>query len=212
MRTSTEAAGAALLRDGYAVLPRLLAGPALDEAYRHARAAASGPLARVDDKQSLGTPSVYGDPVMDTLLAKLGPVLERLTGLSLLPTYSYFRVYRHGDSLFAHTDRPACEISVSLSLGYSAPASWPLVIQGLRGDPPFYARLEAGDALLYLGPQCAHWRDRFDGEHAAQLFLHYVRSDGDNAHLKFDRRAALAGGAGSDDVPEVIRSLEIALP
>ena len=41
-------------------------------------------------------------------------VMEKETGLSLLPSYTYFRVYRNGAILDPHKDRPACEVSASL--------------------------------------------------------------------------------------------------
>ena len=45
------------------------------------------------DQQVPNTYSHYGDPVMETLMMKVLPRMEKETGLKLLPTYSYARIY-----------------------------------------------------------------------------------------------------------------------
>lgn len=50
---------------------------------------------------------------MDGFLVDLLPRAEELSGLKLFPTYSYFRVYHRGHVLPKHTNRQACEISLS---------------------------------------------------------------------------------------------------
>lgn len=59
------------------------------------------------DKQTLHAYSKYGDPLMETLLIELLPIVEKNTGLSLYPTYSYYRMYYDGDDLLLHKDREA---------------------------------------------------------------------------------------------------------
>ena len=59
---------------------------------------------------------LLSDFVMENLHDFLLPRMEKATGLKLFPTYTYFRVYKNGDVLEKHKDRPSCEISVSLSL------------------------------------------------------------------------------------------------
>jgi hypothetical protein len=51
--------------------------------------------------------------------------------------------------------------------------------------------LRPGDALIYRGIELAHWREAFQGEKMAQVFLHYVDRNGPNAAEKFDGRAGL---------------------
>lgn len=60
--------------------------------------------------------------------------------------------------------------------------------------------LEAGDALLYRGIECPHWRTHFEGDHQAQVFLHYVDQQGPCAEWKFDKRDSLT------DVKKVVRT------
>ena len=67
---------------------------------------------------------------MEALLETLLPRVEAESGMRLLPTYSYLRVYKRGDVLRRHTDRPACEMSVTLNLGSKQRVRGP---SGLRG-------------------------------------------------------------------------------
>jgi len=114
-------------RDRYVVLPSLLKQPSLTKLYHYA-CKVSELLAVLSpgDDQVVGTPRAYGDFMMDGLLGDLLPEIERASGLALFPTYSYFRVYKHGDTLAKHTDRPACEISVTLCLGFEGEKPWPI--------------------------------------------------------------------------------------
>jgi hypothetical protein len=142
------------------------------------------------DRQVPGTPSCYGDPEMDRLLETLLVPIERATSLRLYPTYSYFRIYKHGDTLFRHLDRPACEVSASVSLGFRTSRPWPLWIEGPRRTA--HITLAPGDGVLFRGLECPHWRNPFRGRWAVQVFLHYVERSGAYADWKYDRRPQLS--------------------
>jgi hypothetical protein len=144
---------------------------------------------RAQDEQVPNTPAGYGDTAFDGLLEYLRPRVEHRSGHKLLPTYSYFRLYKRGDQLKRHRDRPACEISVSLNIGQTPSAPWPLYVEGQT--VPFGASLAPGDALLYRGIDCFHWREPYLGSRLVQVFLHYVDCDGPHADQKFDRRKTL---------------------
>ena len=72
------------------------------------------------DSQVPGSYAKYGDRLMETLLVKTIDVMQKKTGLKLVPTYSYTRLYRKGNILRRHKDRPSCEISTTLNLGGDA--------------------------------------------------------------------------------------------
>jgi len=177
-------------RQRYAVWRSLFDADDVHRLYSYALLRARSGTMSVNDPQAPQTPSAGGDFIMDGVLADLAPRVEQATGLEVFPTYSYFRVYKRGDVLARHTDRPACEISLSVSLGCVADRTWPISIAGPLG--PAQVELHPGDALLYRGIECPHARAAFDGELAAQLFLHYVDRNGPNAEWRFDKRAALA--------------------
>ena len=54
----------------------------------------NGMLGTWADKQVPNTYSCYADPVMETLLMKVLPVMKQETDLDLIPTYSYSRLYK----------------------------------------------------------------------------------------------------------------------
>lgn len=153
--------------------------------YQRARARAETATMKAD-KTVPDTPAAYADPAMEDLLVRLHPRIEEITQLELFPTYSYFRVYKRGDTLQRHTDRFACEISVSINLGFDAAVPWPIWIEGPYGRSRW--ELNPGDAVIYRGIDCPHWREAFDGESSVQVFLHYVNQHGPQAEWKFDKR------------------------
>ena len=125
------------------------------------------------DEQVPGTPALYDDPAMRNLLHYFLHDMKEHAGVDLSPTYSYLRVYKNGDVLHKHTDRDACEYSVSLTLKREYDDEvWPLY---LETDEVRKVCLEEGDGLIYKGIDNPHWRDKFEGERLAQVFLHYVR-------------------------------------
>ena len=141
------------------------------------------------DGAAAGALAAPGDFFMDGLLMDLLPSAEEVSRLKLFPTYSYFRVYKRGDVLAKHTDRPSCEISLTLCLGYEAERPWPIFVEGPEGASSI--ELAPGDALFYRGIDCPHWREALDGEYTAQVFLHYVDQSGPYAEWKYDKRPAL---------------------
>jgi hypothetical protein len=176
-------------RQGYAVLPALLAPDTAGLLWTYVQTKLGTHLMPVGDAQVPGTPNSYGDPMTEGLLAHLCPRLEALLGRRLFPTYSYMRLYKTGDALARHRDRAACEISLSVNAGQVPDAPWALHIEG--ADGPRAVDLAPGDAVVYRGIERTHWRDAYAGESLLQIFLHYVDADGPHAAEKFDRRPAL---------------------
>jgi len=176
-------------RNGYAIVAGLIDPSMTALLLAHSDALlARGELKR-GDRAVPGTPFAYGDPLFDRVLEQLRPRIETEVGRHLLPTFSYLRLYKRGDMLKRHRDRPACEFTASLNLSQTAAEPWPLHLIGRTG--PHAAVLRPGDALIYLGCELPHWRTAFKGERAAQVFLHYVDADSPHKAEKFDRRAAL---------------------
>jgi hypothetical protein len=141
------------------------------------------------DSQVPGTPFAYGDFLAEGLLRDLQPLVENHCGLTLYPTYSYLRLYKHGDCLKRHVDRPACEISATLCLGYTPDLPWPIWVEHPGHAEPI--TLLPGDILIYRGIDIPHWRETYPGERLAQVFLHYVDRSGPHREWKFDKRQDL---------------------
>ena len=156
------------------------------------------------DKQVPNTYSHYADFVMETLLMKVLPKMQQETDLELVPTYSYARIYKKGDILRRHKDRPSCEISTTIHLGGN---KWPIFIDGTGSDNVIdeyknihkpnapkgtEVLLDVGDMLVYSGCELEHWREAWDGDNCAQVFLHYNHLNGKFAKSNmFDKRPML---------------------
>jgi hypothetical protein len=173
---------------GYLIVPQLLTAASAARLSKYVLSVAGKTFQ--SDPQVPGAPARYGDCVLDSLLQTVLPRIERVANRALYPTYSYCRVYSNGDSLARHTDRAACEVSASISLQCEGAPYWPLCVQGLQSTVA--AELAVGDALVYLGARCAHWREPFMGTKAVQVFLHYVTQNGPASDWKFDKRTALS--------------------
>jgi hypothetical protein len=144
---------------------------------------------------------VYGHhyPPMLHFLWGLTPIMSRIVGRELLPTYDYLRIYRAGDVCKVHSDRYSCEHSLSLTLGYSDDQPWHLDIEKGRSEPS--SRIDAdfggeafssvpmnvGDALLYQGVHHRHGRTLPNPNRwSAHLFLHWVDREGPYRDHAFD--------------------------
>ena len=142
-----------------------------------------------------GAWAAYADPIFQILLLRTQPILERIVAADLYPTYSYARVYERGNDLPSHVDREACEVSVSLALGAEGEHRWPFCVE--YGGAVYEVELEPGDAVVYLGHDCRHWRGALEADWSAHVFLHYVFADGLFTDFKFDQRpAAKVQGSG----------------
>ena len=129
------------------------------------------------DTQIPGAFAKYGDWVMEALLMYMIPVMKEKTGLDLIPTYTYTRLYEKGNILHRHKDRPSCEVSTTLHLGGE---EWPLYLEpsGEKGMAGIKVDLKIGDMLIYAGCDLEHWREPFEGKVCSQVFLHYNHAKG----------------------------------
>ena len=155
----------------------------------------------ITDRNSI---EIYGYryPPMISLLWGLTPTMSELTGRDLVPTYSLMRFYREGDVCKVHSDRPACEHSLSLTLDYSDGVAWELDIGRNRieeaspiaadfgGEDFTSVTMEPGDAVLYQGVTRRHGRVRPNPNGwSAHMFLHWVDREGPYREFAFDGRA-----------------------
>ena len=164
----------------------------------------NGMLGTWADQQIPNTYSHYADQVMETLLVKMLPVMAKETGLDLIPTYSYARIYKKGDELKRHKDRPSCEISTTLNLGGDP---WPIFIDGTGSDNVIdeyknihkpnapkgtKVLLEVGDMLVYSGCELEHWREPFEAKYVDKCFYTIIiEMDLFAEKNKFDKRPML---------------------
>lgn len=168
-------------------------------------------LARMLKKPSVNTRPAYEfygyhyAPVMGFHWGLTSRICE-VTGKRLIPTYAYFRVYQQGDVCTVHSDRPSCEHSLSMPLGYSDGRMWSFAIGRNHyefevaskmevardfGDEPYSElQLNPGDAVLYKGVNYRHGRIAPNPNRwSAHLFLHWIDSEGPYKEWAFDKQA-----------------------
>ena len=136
----------------------------------------------------------------ELLLANLRTNLEQETGLSLVETYSYTRIYENGQTLDRHSDRSSCEISITLNLGGDP---WGVWLEDEGKD--IEVILNPGDLLIYRGCDMDHWRNPYEGSAPySQMFLHYNDVNG-----KFSTMNALDDRVGLGMPFHVTKSSEL---
>ena len=185
----------------------MLQRAAVDFMMKHNKVNPANPfMGNRTDQQIPGAYSKYADWVMETLLQYMRPIMKAKTGMDLVPTYSYTRLYERGNALHRHKDRPSCEISTTLHLGGDP---WPIYLDPTGADNILSGRetttivkpgapkgvrvdLKVGDMLIYSGCELEHWREPFEGNVCSQVFLHYNHAKGPYAKTNlFDKRPIL---------------------
>ena len=185
----------------------MLQRDAVDFMLKHNRLNRANPfIGNRVDQQIPGAYSKYADWVMETLLQYMRPIMKAKTGMDLVPTYSYTRLYEKGNILHRHKDRPSCEISTTLHLGGD---EWPIYLDPTGTNNILSGRetttvvkpgasngvrvnLKIGDMLIYSGCELEHWREPFQGTVCSQVFLHYNHANGPYAKTNlFDKRPIL---------------------
>jgi len=189
----------------------MLQRDAVDWMMKHNKVNPANPfIGERTDPQAPGCYTKYADWVMETLLQYMRPIMKAKTGMDLVPTYSYTRLYEKGNILTRHKDRPSCEVSTTLHLGGD---EWPIFLNpnpergGVYGpehgkfklqlykptnDKGIRVDLKVGDMLIYSGCELEHWREPFQGNVCSQVFLHYNHANGPFAKTNlFDKRPLL---------------------
>jgi hypothetical protein len=141
-----------------------------------------------NDPQVPNAYSIYSDIANEVLLKRIKPIMEKNTGLKLVETYSYARIYQKGNILHRHKDRPSCQISTTINLGGDP---WPIYLEpsGKTNKKGIKVDLSLGDMLVYRGCELEHWREPFTKNYCVQVFLHYNRAT--KKAIKFDGRPHL---------------------
>lgn len=134
-----------------------------------------------------GAPSFYKHALLDKLHFKTLPIVEDTFKVKLYPTYTFLRIYNKRSILRSHTDRSACEYSVSLNLGYDGDYSWPLWIIDETGKKTTII-FEPGDLFMYRGVECEHGREPADDRVICQTqaFFHFVDQSGRYENCIYD--------------------------
>ena len=132
--------------------------------------------------------TIYTPPSCAYIMPRAQKILEGLCGEELIPTYWFSTTYHSGGRMTCHTDRPSCEISITMNI--CGDAKWPIRLKDKSGKvqstitPP-------GHGVAYLGTEVPHWRSPLrthSQDKFMQLFLHFVRKNGPYADYAFDQK------------------------
>jgi len=137
-----------------------------------------------------GSIARYHLPSMREAHREIQLSVQKIIGERLYPTYFYDRFYFKGQELAKHTDRGACEISVTVNISHNLDHDWPIFFE-IGGETKSFT-MQPGDGVIYHGITLPHWREPMRGERDSyfhQAFFHYVRADGDYLEYAFDRLA-----------------------
>lgn len=148
--------------------------------------------------------SEYNCPELLAVLCEKTTFLNELLGEKVIPTYSFTRMSYTGSVLPRHTDRPTCEVSLSIHLWGDTP--WAFGIVDSEGNDVEII-LEPGDAILYDACNAEHFRAAYTGECYIQTFHHYVYLNGELSSNGFD-----SGVRGLLDVRNYIKHYPKAFP
>ncbi len=120
---------------------------------------------------------IFNDPVARVLQRALLPVVADVVGAPIKPSYTLACRYADGAVLPMHTDRSACEYTLSLQLGPEPGRDgtpWPFHIADRAGGVRDL-RMPRGSGVLFRGRELAHGRPCLaPGALGATLLLHYV--------------------------------------
>ena len=166
-----------------------------------------------EESQVQGSLARYWHPQYRKIHSDIRLKIEKQIGRKLYNTYYYDRFYFPGQELKKHTDRPACEISISVHISTNLEEYWPIFIKTpyvfaesqectkvkklINTGDIVAVNLNPGDGVLYKGCERPHWRDKMPGTfemmsggeelYYHQIFFHYVLQDGIRAHHAWDK-------------------------
>lgn len=190
----TPPATALFEQRGYEVVPALIPREVLDIAFRYYLSFTNCP-GYYTVKPGIQALDRYADALGEAMLPTVQARLETLTGLKLLATYSFARIYTTASRLRKHVDRGACEVSATMTVGFrNADGLWPIFVESDGVDVA--VPLDVGDALVYRGMQVPHWREPLAKGIWCQLFFHFVEADGAMREHAMDGRGRLGPWTG----------------
>jgi hypothetical protein len=171
------AGAAAQLASGFVSLQHLLPPYHLGALRRYYRYHTRSGTFTLGDDQTAGRYIAYDEPLTRYVHAQLTRTVSDLARRVVEPSYSYLAFYQGGAVLEPHTDREACEYTLSLCIDATPDplihGAWPLHLMTESGPASF--TLGIGDGLLFRGRSLTHWRDRLpEGYTSSSVLFHFV--------------------------------------
>lgn len=133
------------------------------------------------------------DPIARVLHYEMLPLIEKITGEKLKPTYTYLSCYIKGSDLPQHTDNPDCWRTVSYLIDKPNGTNWDIYVdlrkqnvkhKGRYSDTPIPSKenciacdCDKGGMMMFDGTDHIHYRETLKHEYYYLLLLHYKPID-----------------------------------
>lgn len=123
------------------------------------------------------------------------PLINKIVGKEMKPTYTYLSCYVKGSDLPAHTDRPECEYTCSYIIGKPKDTTWNIYVHKVKQPVKYkgrYAKFDNGDPgytppkeeciavdceenglMIFNGTDHIHYREPLEHEYYNVALLHY---------------------------------------
>ena len=138
------------------------------------------------DKQSQRFKS-HNEPLSRILHYEILPLIEKVVGKKLMPTYTYLSAYVKDSDLPAHTDRADCEYTVSFLINKPENSKWPIYLHKVKqpikykgrsvftpsNDECFEIDCNAGGLMMFSGTDHIHFREKLPHDFYHIVLLHY---------------------------------------
>ena len=129
----------------------------------------------------------HNEPMSRFLHYECLPLIERIVGKSMKPTYTYLSSYVKGANLPPHTDRPDCEYTVSFVVDKPEGSNWNIYVHKPQQEVKYKGRYDttppleecepvdcdAGGLMLFQGTDHIHFREELEADYYNVLLLHY---------------------------------------
>lgn len=123
------------------------------------------------------------------------PLIEKITGKPMNPTYTYISAYTKGADLPAHTDRPECEYTCSYIIGKPKDSNWNIYVHKVKQPEKYkgrYAKFSDDNPgytppkeeciavdcsenglMIFNGTDHIHYREQLKADYYNVVLLHY---------------------------------------
>lgn len=139
------------------------------------------------DKQSRRFKS-HNEPLSRILHYEVLPLIEKIVGKTLMPSYTYLSAYVKDSDLPAHTDRADCEYTVSFLINKPDNSQWPIYLHKVKQPVKYKGRADftppkeecievdcnAGGLMIFQGTDHIHFRENLPDDFYHIVLLHYV--------------------------------------
>jgi len=129
----------------------------------------------------------HNEPMSRFIHYECLPLIEKIVGKPMKPTYTYLSAYVNGAELPQHTDRPDCEYTVSFVVDKPVGSNWNIYVHKPQQQIKYKGRYDekppldecepvdcdAGGLMLFQGTDHIHFRNKLEFDYYNVLLLHY---------------------------------------